>query len=64
MASPNSEDTDTVDAVHMKPEELDMHGRITPSRFDTVLVHEQDQTNRNKGEFVDTATLRTSLMDF
>ena len=63
VASPDSEDTDTVDAVHMKPEELDTRGRITPSRFDTVLVHGQDQTNRNKGEFVDTATLRTSLMD-
>lgn len=26
------------DAVHVRPEQKDSHGRIIPSRFDTVLV--------------------------
>jgi hypothetical protein len=29
---------DTVDAVHVRPEQTDSHGQIVPSRFDTVLV--------------------------
>ena len=29
----------TMDAVHVRPEQLDPHGRIVPSRFDTVLIN-------------------------
>ena len=37
------------DAVHARPERRDSHGRIVPSRFDTVLVKARDQTQGNKG---------------
>jgi hypothetical protein len=44
---------DTVDAVHVRPERTDMHGRIIPSRFNTVLVHNgQDCVHRKKGKSV------------
>ena len=33
-----SQEQDTVDSVHMRPEHIDSHGRTVPSRFDTVLV--------------------------
>ena len=38
MSSLDSNDQDTVDAVHVRPEQTDSHGQVTPSRFDTVLV--------------------------
>lgn len=37
---------DTMDAVHMRPEQLDSHGRIVPSRFDTVLVNNGDHIHK------------------
>jgi hypothetical protein len=44
---------ETGDSVHTRPEYIDTRGRIVPSRFDTVLVHnEQDRERRNKGKFV------------
>jgi hypothetical protein len=60
VASGNTDKLDTIDAVHARPERLDLHGRVVPSRFDTVLVHNgQDRacgggahTTRNKGTFV------------
>jgi hypothetical protein len=64
VASSNTDKLDTIDAVHARPERLDLHGRIVPSRFDTVLVRTSNGTNgqdrargsgggahRNKGTF-------------
>ena len=55
MASGNGDKSDTVDAVHARPEQTNLQGRITPSRFDTVLVNNgQDgvDSDRNKGKFI------------
>lgn len=30
--------SDIIDAVHVRPEQRDKHGRIVPSRFDTVII--------------------------
>ncbi|KAH9164725.1 hypothetical protein EDB89DRAFT_2116221 [Lactarius sanguifluus] len=30
---------EVVDAIHVRPEQMDSHGRRIPSRFDTVLIH-------------------------
>ncbi|KAH9170412.1 hypothetical protein EDB89DRAFT_1853464 [Lactarius sanguifluus] len=39
-----SNSTSTViDAVHVRPEQRDTHGRSVPSRFDTVIVHHRHQ---------------------
>ncbi|KAH9171753.1 hypothetical protein EDB89DRAFT_2243305 [Lactarius sanguifluus] len=35
----NSDDSEIVDSVIVRPEQSDTHGRVIPSRFDTVLVH-------------------------
>lgn len=44
---------ETVDIVHITPEHLNPQGKIVPSRFDTVLVHNgQDRDHRNQGKFV------------
>lgn len=51
-ASADCEKTETVDAVNATPARIDLHGRIIPSRFDTVLVHNgQDRARINKGKF-------------
>jgi hypothetical protein len=43
----------TIDAVHIRLEKLDVHGRFVPARFDTVLVKsEQGRVRRNKGMFL------------
>ncbi|KAH9170751.1 hypothetical protein EDB89DRAFT_1853161, partial [Lactarius sanguifluus] len=34
----NSDDSEIVDSVVVRPEQNDTHGRVIPSRFDTVLV--------------------------
>jgi hypothetical protein len=35
----NSEDSEIIDSVVVRPEHRDSRGRLVPSRFDTVLVH-------------------------
>ena len=52
-ASNHYSKSEVVDSVHVQPEQLDLHGRIIPSRFDTVLVC----TNGNKGNSVHITTL-------
>jgi hypothetical protein len=48
--SSNLEHLEIVDAIHTRPEQRDSHGRIIPSRFDTVLVKGREQTGQgNKG---------------
>ena len=32
--------SDIIDAVHVRPEQSDVHGRVIPARFDTVLIRE------------------------
>jgi hypothetical protein len=38
---------EVIDAVHARPEQTDLRGRIVPSRFDTVLV--QGRTPHGQG---------------
>ena len=61
-----SEDQVTVDAVHMRPEQIDLHGQLTPSRFDTVLVHngqdDQDRTSGINSKSVTSNTVRIGLV--
>jgi len=43
-----------VDAIHIRPEHVDAHGRIIPARFDTVLVQAGQQPDivcGNQGKF-------------
>lgn len=42
------EHPEIIDAVHIRPEQKDSHGRTIPERFDTVLVRD---SQRNKGTF-------------
>ena len=46
-------DAEIIDTIHIRPEQVDGHGRIMPSRFDTVLVqdHQHLNTVHRKGEF-------------
>ena len=61
VSSLNPEEQETVDAVHARPEQPDSHGHITPSRFDTALVHYgQGRANRNNRKSVD--IVRITLM--
>jgi hypothetical protein len=48
----NSDNSETVDSVVIRPEQKDTHGHIIPSRFDTVLVHgkQQDVLHGNNSE--------------
>ena len=39
------DNSEIVDAVHIRPEQRDSRGRIIPSRFDTVLVERRGQDN-------------------
>jgi len=34
-----------VDSVHVQPQQTDSHGRIIPSRFDTVLIQPKGQNS-------------------
>ena len=48
----NADTSDTVDAIYVRPELHDPHGRIIPARFDTALVHgQQDIVNGKDGKF-------------
>ena len=42
-SSDSSLEPDIVDAVFVRPEQKDTHGRIIPSRFDTVLVRGKEE---------------------
>jgi len=42
----NPEEIEIVDSIHARPEQRDLHGRIIPSRFDTVLVKGREQTGQ------------------
>ena len=46
------DEEETMDAVYIRPEEVDLHGQIVPARFDTVLVrNKQDHAHTgNKGK--------------
>ena len=44
--SSNHNESGIIDAVHAWPEQRDLHGRIIPSRFDTVLVKGREQINQ------------------
>jgi hypothetical protein len=50
----NSDGSEIVDSVLVRPEQKDARGRLIPSRFDTVLVHgktaSQDFVCGNDGE--------------
>ena len=46
----NAEESEILDAIHAQLEQKDSHGRIIPSRFDTVLVH-QDQGRKGTPRF-------------
>jgi len=48
----NSDKSEIVDSVVIRPEQNDTRGRIVPPRFDTVLVHgaHQDAIHGNNGE--------------
>lgn len=48
FVSNDTESAETVDAIHVRPEQKDAHGRIIPPRFDTALVLTQrrDGTDR------------------
>jgi hypothetical protein len=48
----NSNNSEIIDAIHVRPEQRDLNGQIIPARFDTVLVHsrQQDNMHRSKGE--------------
>jgi len=48
--SGDSDESQIVDAVHARPEQKDSHGRIIPSRFDTVVV----QSGGHKGTIIQT----------
>ena len=44
--------SDTIDAIHVRPEQSDPRGRIIPGRFDTILVRgQQDIVNGKDGKF-------------
>ena len=45
--------SDTVDVVLARPEQTDSHGRIIPSRFDTVLVRRITRFNKGKSVHID-----------
>jgi len=51
--SHNSENSQIVDSVIIRPEQEDTHGRIVPARFDTVIVHGKDPSvvHGQHGEF-------------
>lgn len=38
-----------VDGIHIRPEQVDTHGRIIPARFDTVLVWAGQQLDNVHG---------------
>jgi Plavaka transposase len=38
-----------IDSVHIRPEQLDTHGRIIPARFDTVLIRTGQQPGNTRG---------------
>ncbi len=40
-----------IDSVHIRPEQVDAHGRIIPARFDTVLIRTGQQPNNTQGGF-------------
>lgn len=40
-----------IDGVHVRPEQVDAHGRIIPARFDTVLIRTGQHSNNIQGEF-------------
>ena len=39
---------DTMDVVHVRPEQMDSHGQIVPSRFDTVIIDNGQVRARGK----------------
>ena len=45
--------SDIIDAVHVRPEQSDAHGRVIPAWFDTVLIRESSSGRAcaNGGEF-------------
>src|SRR6266702_113346 len=48
----NSDNSEIVDSVVIRPEQNDTHGSVVPSRFDTVLVRGRHQAiHGNNGEF-------------
>lgn len=50
-----TEESETIDSIHARPEQKDTRGRIIPSRFDTVLVESPSQDpkqGRIKGSFL------------
>jgi hypothetical protein len=49
------ESSETIDSVHVRPEQKDTRGRIVPPRFDTVFVENPSQDpkqGRIKGSFL------------
>jgi hypothetical protein len=49
----STSDSGIIDTIHVRPEQRDARGRLIPSRFDTVIVHDGPQIGAqgNKGEF-------------
>lgn len=53
FVSGDAESAEIVDALHVRPEQKDKHGRVIPSRFDTahVLTQSQGGVDRTNREF-------------
>jgi hypothetical protein len=43
------EDGVIVDGIHIRPEQVDAHGRIILARFDTALVQTGQQSDNTRG---------------
>jgi hypothetical protein len=48
FTSSDPESDEIVDAVHVRPEQKDVQGRVIPPRFDTVLVRSQSQDSAHQ----------------
>ena len=47
----DSDQTEIVDSIQVRPEQKDKRGHLVLARFDTVLVRGKSQGNSNSGEF-------------
>jgi hypothetical protein len=61
VASNNDDKSYTVDAVYVRPEQIDSHARTVPSRFDTVLIY----NGQDRAESADRNNLKreSSVLD-
>ena len=55
--SSNPNESSIINAVHAQPEQMDLHGQIIPSHFDTVLVKVENKSIKGVSDFHPTWTL-------